>query len=593
MALKPARLQRSDDGAIRSLDYGDVYFQLKGGMEESDYVFLQNNNLRARFESLAPGDAFFIGELGFGTGLNVLQTCALWRAAAPQGARLHIYSVEKHPVTYHDLADIYRGWPQFESFTAPLLHHYPPMVEGFHTLRLAPDVTLTLVFGDVADALPQMTGLFDCWFMDGFTPSRNAGMWDESLYPHLARLTRPGGTLTSFSSAGHVRRSLAAAGFAVKKIPGYGIKWSMTTAAMPLGEAPAHHGDPAPRRTVAVIGAGIAGCSVAHALARRGHKVTVYDRHDTCAQEASGNPVAVIYPKLTADDSARGDYYSHAFCYVRSLLDALALPSWNACGVLRLDLSDKDRAHSQKLVARRACPPDFTDWLPNTAFNKSALLHAGGGHVDPRAFCAALLDHPGITTVYNHDVADWRALGADITVIAQANASISHAETAGLPLNPLRGQVTLLAPTDISASMHKVVCHKNYLAPVVDGLHCIGATFQKEPVTDFAARREDDLENLETLNRNLPGLGFTAKDIRGARAGYRATTPDRLPMAGQVAENLYLATGFGAHGMTGAPLIGDMLAAMISGEPLPLPAALAQAFAPGRFAARHARRTRK
>ena len=78
MALKPACLQWSDDGALRSLDFEDIYFQPEQGIEESSFVFLEQNRLPERFSSLSK-ENFSIAELGFGTGLNFLLTAKLWR----------------------------------------------------------------------------------------------------------------------------------------------------------------------------------------------------------------------------------------------------------------------------------------------------------------------------------------------------------------------------------------------------------------------------------------------------------------------------------------------------------------------------------
>jgi len=47
-------------------------------------------------------------------------------------------------------------------------------------------------------------------------------------------------------------------------------------------------------KTVTIIGAGIAGCTLAAALKKRGYNVTVIDRHATAGQEASGNAEGIV-----------------------------------------------------------------------------------------------------------------------------------------------------------------------------------------------------------------------------------------------------------------------------------------------------------
>jgi tRNA 5-methylaminomethyl-2-thiouridine biosynthesis bifunctional protein len=177
-----------------------------------------------------------------------------------------------------------------------------------------------------------------------------------------------------------------------------------------------------------------------------------------------------------------------------------------------------------------------------------------------------------------------------------------------LPLQPVRGQMTMLKPTAQSQALNHVICHDGFLTPLMDGLHGAGATFQKDD-TDDTFRPADDVDNLAKLNQHLPQYGFTGAQVAGASWGFRATTPDKLPMAGPlpdfercrddfaalregkevIAKNTpliphtYISTGFGAHGMTGALLAGEIIAAEISGEPCPVPASLLEHLLPERF----------
>ncbi len=614
MALKPARLQWSDTGAIESLDYGDVYFQRDKGMDESRHVFIENNNLAARFAALH--GSFSIAETGFGSGLNFLLAAKLFLETAPPDARLIYASVEKHPITKADLARVYEFFGALAPLTEDILRQYPPLIEGFHTLHIAGGrIQLMLMFGDIAQVLPQLQGKFDCWFLDGFSPVKNPDMWQDSLYALVAARTKAGGTLSTFSSAGHVRRGLKAAGFEVKKIKGFGFKWSMTIARMP-GDAAGYM-----QKKVAVLGAGIAGCAAAYALQRRGHVVTLID-HKGIAAETSGNPVGIVYPKLTADPSHMGAFHAHAFSYTANLLKILALPSWQACGVLHLDLNADDAARSKQTMERHEFPADYA------VLTDKGILQPGAGFLSPVEFCTALSKN--VETIIGTAIGGlekkpdgWHVKDtggksiavADAVVIALGNASLKLMETKWLPLQSFRGQVTLVKETAQSASLDKVICHDGYITPAVDGIHCIGATFQKQEAGDFSNRAADDAENLQKLNANLPQFGFTESDITASRSGYRAATPDKIPMIGPCPDydgyvaafaelrrtdkidaapvyhqGLYVSTGFGAHGMTGAPLAGEMIAAMISGDPCPVPLDVLEHAVPERFILRGLKR---
>lgn len=602
LALTPARVQRCADGGWRNSDYDDVYFQVGHSHAESRFVFLEKNRIEERIAALwdaardgARNGRLVVAELGFGTGLNMLLVCQLWRQIADLYAdvapdcrpRLFLASIEKHPIEKSDLTELHAAWPDLAAESAAVLAQYPALVRGFHTLALSDDIRLLLAFGDVRDMLPSLEIKADAWFLDGFTPSKNPAMWDESLYAHLWRCTAEGGTLSTFSSAGHVRRALATAGYSARKVKGYGIKWSMTVAQKDSAPLPAQ---PLPR--VAVIGAGIAGASAAFALAERGCTVTVYDRHAAPAAEASGNDVGIIYPKLTVDAAPMGQLYSHAFCYTTTLLGRLGVASWNPCGVTKTDDDDAARARTAKLMGNHAYPADFA--APHT----DGMFFARGGTIAPPDFVARLLHHPRITCVYGAAVMPDTVRDADITLLASANATADFAIAGHLPVRPLRGQIVSLRPTTASAALAHVVCHEGYITPVINGVHYAGATFQKEappagaPDHLSAPRDDDNITIVDALARRLPHLGFSHSDIIAGRAAYRATTPDKLPMAGPLENDstVYVMTGFGAHGLTTAPLCGAVVTSLICGDPLPIPRTLLEYLLPARFRIRAEKR---
>ncbi len=594
MALKPANVQWSEDGTLTSLDFGDVYFQRKRGLGESRYVFIEKNRLEERLTAQKNG-SFHIAELGFGTGLNFLLTAELFSKIAKPDARLVYVSIEKHPIRKEELERIHAYFAELAPFSAALQQQYPPLIEGFHRLSfLNGRISLLLAFGDVAEVLPQMSGTFDCWYLDGFMPAKNPGMWGDDLYRLIYERTKQGGTLSTFSAVGDLRRGLKACGFEVKREKGYAYKYHMTVAKKPaVDEETAPH-----TKRALVAGAGIAGCSVAYALALRGYAVTIVDRFPRAAASTSGNPVGIVYPKLTVDTSPLGMYHSHAFCFTRNLLQNIGLPSWRPCGVLHLDMNDEDRQRTKNLVERQQYPEDFVQRVQEGLFQPTA------GYLSPPEFCNRLLQHPNITPVFESEMEDYfHDFINDTVIIAQGFDSTMHAETTWMPLETLRGQMSYLKETKASANLKMVVCHDGYITPSVSGMHYIGATFSKEQPSSPVLREEDHDENVGKLCKALPQFGFRREDVTGGRTGYRTATPDKLPMIGPCPDydafmkrenaylpNLYVTTGFGAHGMTGAPLAGEILACLIAGEPLPVPQALYDHLKPERFILRDIKR---
>ncbi len=209
----------------------------------------------------------------------------------------------------------------------------------------------------------------------------------------------------------------------------------------------------------------------------------------------------------------------------------MKVPSWTPCGVVHLDIDDEDAVHTKKLIEKQLYPEEFAQAL-NTdigiEITQSALLQSTAGYVSPPDFCAALLKHPNIETRYAETVEDLDLSG--IVVIAFGNGSKHFPATAWMPLQSLRGQISIVTATEKSSRLKTVVCHKGFMTPAINGVHIVGATFQKESPAVPEIRDADHAENLDTLKEYLPSLDIAT--VTGGRTGYRATTPDKLPMIG-------------------------------------------------------------
>lgn len=204
------------DGVIPvSRRFDDPYFSLAGGLEETRHVFLAGNRLPERFR-----DGFHIAELGFGTGLNLLATLIAHRGPG----RLSYTSFEACPMPAADMARAVTAFPGLAEIAEPLLSQW---AAGARVLQF-PNVTARVIVGDARETLPRWEGQADAWFLDGFSPAKNPELWSPDLMHEVARHTAPDGTLATYTAAGHVRRSLAEAGFEVSRAPGFGRKRHMT-----------------------------------------------------------------------------------------------------------------------------------------------------------------------------------------------------------------------------------------------------------------------------------------------------------------------------------------------------------------------------
>lgn len=649
--LPHAQLDWDDQGRPRSRVFDDVYFSDQSGLDETRYVFLEQNRLAERFAALPASGRLVIGETGFGTGLNFLCAWQLFEQHAVAGARLHFVSVEKYPLSPADLHRALALWPELKPLADQLLTHYVAIHQGFQRITLANGrVTLTLLIGDALEQLPQLDAQIDAWFLDGFAPAKNPDMWTAELFVELARLAAPGSTISTFTSTGWVRRLLNAAGFKMKRTPGIGHKWEIlrgeflgwpAEVAPPVPDKP-WFARPAPtvgERRALVIGAGLAGCATASSLAARGWQVTLLERHDAVAQEASGNPQGVLYLKLSAHGTALSQLIVSGFGYTRRLLETLQRGTdWDDCGVLQLAFNAKEAERHAQLA--QAFPEDLLQWLDQpeaqvragVGVSHGGLYYPEAGWVHPPALCQAQAAQPNIELLSHcqalqlRKVDDqWQALdgerllaSAPVVVLAGAAEIKRFAQSAELPLKRIRGQITRLVETTQSQALSTVVCAEGYVAPARLGEHTLGASFDfnSNDLTPTTAEHQGNLAMLEEISTDLVARLHVSEqpveDLQG-RAAFRCTSPDYLPIVGPLADRdafleayaalskdarqvpdiacpwldgLYINSGHGSRGLITAPLSGELLAAWLDNEPLPLPRSVAEACHPNRFALR-------
>ncbi|MCB5187530.1 bifunctional tRNA (5-methylaminomethyl-2-thiouridine)(34)-methyltransferase MnmD/FAD-dependent 5-carboxymethylaminomethyl-2-thiouridine(34) oxidoreductase MnmC [Methylobacillus caricis] len=613
------------DGQPYSTLYGDVYFSRASGLEETRHVFLQHNQLAERWQSMQ-ANSFTIAETGFGTGLNFLCAWQLWRHQAPDNARLHFVSTEKYPLSRADLAQALALWPELDQLAQALLAQYQQLAPGWHRLVFDQGrVSLTLLIGDLLDTLPALRARVDAWFLDGFSPAKNPDMWQPVLFELMASLSHQHTTFSTFTSAGSVKRGLQAAGFEVGKVAGHGKKREMLCGRFTQGTKPSS----LPAGKAIVVGGGIAGTSSSRALADRGWQVTLIEQHAGLAQEASGNPLGVLYPKLARKDVPLGRLSLAGYLYSLRLLQQLEIsPDDHArCGMLQLgyDADELERCHA---IAARKFPADLlcmvdkgqASKLAGVPLEYEAMFFPEAGWVRPAAFCRALAQHPGIELVTGTRATQLKRAGelwqfwdqdnllaeAPLVIIANANQAASFFQAAHLPLEPVRGQITQLKQAGISRHLHTLLCTDGYISPSVHGEHCLGATFSPAD-TGLDIRQADHAQNLAMLQRISPALyeALSVQTPAEGRAALRCTTMDYLPMAGPLLDHqalaikpprhtanpatlpwlqgLYVNIGHGSKGLTTAPLAAEMLASAISGEPAPVDAGLLAALDPNRF----------
>jgi tRNA U34 5-methylaminomethyl-2-thiouridine-forming methyltransferase MnmC len=198
-----------------SARFNDPYFSQDNGLQETQHVFLAGNDLPARLKH-----GFHIAELGFGTGLNLLATAMI----CPPDTAIQFTSFEAFPMDAPDIARALDHFPDARAVAAPFLKAW---AAGQRQFQLGP-IAVNVIIGDVRAALPAWHGRADAWFLDGFSPAKNPEMWSDDVLAQVAAHTAAHGSFATYTAAGHVRRALTTAGFAVTRVPGHGQKRHMS-----------------------------------------------------------------------------------------------------------------------------------------------------------------------------------------------------------------------------------------------------------------------------------------------------------------------------------------------------------------------------
>lgn len=625
------------DGLPYSPRFGDTYFSVSAddpqhGLAESRHVFLQHNQLAQRWQALPAdqGSHFTIVETGFGSGLNFLSALALWQSTAPAAAHLHFVSVEIAPFGVDALQRAHQHFPELASLSQALCAQYRLLQPGFNLLELPQfRVSLILFIGEISDFLPALDCQVDAWFLDGFAPAKNPEMWQSDLFETMARTALPETSFATFTSAGLVKRGLQAAGFQVEKVTGYGRKRDMLCGTLTSHSKRALNENIrmlAPH--VAVIGAGIAGCSTAWQLAQLGCQVTVFERSDSIASGASGNPRGMLYPRLNAEkalnDQLALQAYSFSLRHYRAI--GLSEAAFHCCGVMQLGGSPREFKRVHKVYQRYAdlglcqqLSPAEASHIAGVEIAHDSLWFADGGWVNPQAACQRMLQHDNIRLKLQQAVTAldvkqgknqpvlWQLQFADGTaadgfaavVICTATDANQLLADSGMHLNPVRGQMAKIPTAAAMQSLKTVLCGDGYLTPAHidhhDPEHTLGATFSPGD-RSCDVRDSDNQANLDMLTTLSPQFAQANQSpVSFARASLRCGTPDYLPYVGTVlptahlqamtttpqhpaqlpaSQGLFVHVGHGSKGLLTAPYCAALLARQVCnqlGWSLPVP----------------------
>lgn len=343
---------------------------------------------------------------------------------------------------------------------------------------------------------------------------------------------------------------------------------------------------------IAIIGAGLAGTSLAFTLKQAGCTPEIFEAGDAIASGASGNPIGLINPRFSAHRLPDSDYFTAAFAMAIRTFHKIQSGSdinWKACGALHLLTDDKKEKRFPQTLENWGWPadhmrlvtPDEASDIAGISIEKNALYLPDSGYVCPEKLCRHYA--ADIPLHLNTPVKSPKELDSDIIILANGAAMLGFEETARLPLGTVRGQITQIRATENSAKLKCNLGFGGYCSPAIQGAHTLGATFQRWlDHTDLLT--EDDEQNLQNLQTAVPALTGNY-EITGRRASLRTAAKDHFPIAGRLPghDNLYISTGHGSHGIISTLASAQLITDMILKRPLSQSLYTANALSPARF----------
>lgn len=395
--------------------------------------------------------------------------------------------------------------------------------------------------------------------------------------------------------------------------------------------APWFHSQPANlnKQDIAIIGGGIASLCTAISLVKRGAKITIYCEDEQTALNASGNKQGAFYPQLSDDNERNIRFYIHAFAYGHQFLQWAIQQQiefeHEFCGVALCAYNEKAESKLNK-IAELNLPSDLYQSLNQTELSEKVGLPLPfrGGFIPQGAWLAprqlvqhtfAFLEKQGVqiktlqkVTALSQTENGWQITTAEnktfcheVVVLANGHKLTEFEQTQKLPLYPVRGQVSQIPTSENLLKLKTVLCYDGYLTPVDQAKisHCIGASHVRDNATREFSLTEQQ-ENQQKIQQNIPEEWTKEVDTSGnlARIGVRCSVRDLTPMMGAVPHfsaqqtqyqnlfnlrrrkqpieqaenypNLYLIGALGSRGLTSAPFLGETLASLIYGEPLPM-----------------------
>ncbi|MDH3210611.1 MAG: FAD-dependent oxidoreductase, partial [Burkholderiaceae bacterium] len=353
-------------------------------------TFLRGNGLPERWRAR---ERFVVLQTSFGCGHGFLAAWDAWRKDPKRCQRLHFIALAKRPPTRNELAQA-QADSAVPALAQQLLQAWPPLTPNIHSLRFdAGQVELLLVLTHSVDPVAEIVATVDAFYVHASDRDTKLPPQPSRSFKAIARLAAPQATLACAGSWPTLHQDLRSAGFQV-----HALEKQLTLATY----APHFTPTRAPARVAAaacserhalIVGAGLAGCATAWALAEQGWHSTVLDRLPHIAQAASGNVAGLFHGVVNPQDGLHARFNrAAALAAQRAVGIALAQHgvAGQLAGVLRSENSYPLAQMQRQLAALKlptgyvqALTTDSASALSGLPLQGPAWYYPGGGWVQP------------------------------------------------------------------------------------------------------------------------------------------------------------------------------------------------------------------
>jgi tRNA 5-methylaminomethyl-2-thiouridine biosynthesis bifunctional protein len=580
------------NNTLFSEEFDDLYSSAKGAVAECNHVFIKGNNLNERFENLGENSKFYIGEIGFGIGINFLTTCKSWLDHTKQNQVLEFYSFDKYLFRLSDFKTLNVSCPDLKEYISELERNYPRNIQGAQKISLfGGRIILNLIIGEIDNTQEyiKLMDKVDAWYFDGFSPSKNPDLWSIKLFKCIHKSCHENTTFSTYTSSGLVKNNLTESGFNHSRAMGFSDKRHMLK-----GTVDTQLKKNTSNTKVAVIGSGIAGCILSYTLAKKGIEVDLYEKSDSICSGASSHELLVTYPRLSAHDTAFGSFTLHSYIFATNFYKQLKTDAWKKTGVIILNHDAATEKRQSSLLEKRAdgeiyryIDPDEASEISGIDIKLNGLIYEDAGYILPEEMCKFLIESPKINIftsshiksikknreVFNLNIGKKKFEYQNVCVCAGSETA-NIVDIDGISIK--RGQVTHIESLDNISRIKLPICAKGYISPRVNNIHLVGSSYSDSEDTDLS--EEEHLYNLNNLKLVID----EEMNVITGQTGHRAVSKDHMPVVG-MKDGIYINTCHGSRASVTAPISAEIIASMIVDEAPPLMGRELESLSPERF----------